>query len=288
MRSQLLLAKRLFLVGSEYAEKSDPVSVGMAISLFQDSVEIFLWALAKELDATVKEKFGFTSLFDAITEAPKNTESKKLPFKAKLLELNTARVNFKHYGNLPDVSEAKKFKAYTEDFLTLSSEEFLSEDFYAMSLVDLIENVAVRSHLKDAEAALKKSNFKESLSETAIAKEILFAGVANYLPEIDRNFTSFDDVLGRGIPEFQYANPFRYLSEYLESTKEIYIAGMLGVPLYEYRSISNKLPYVTIFQSGHVRVRSKGYDQISNEEAQRAFNLVQSIAFKAEKFIGKI
>ena len=49
-----------------------------------------------------------------------NTKNISLPFKVKILELNKSRVNFKHYGNLPDISEAKKFKAYTEEFLTIS------------------------------------------------------------------------------------------------------------------------------------------------------------------------
>ena len=61
MKEQLLLAKRLFLIGSGYAEKDDPVSAGVSISLFQDSIEIFIWSLLKNLDAEAKEQTSFTS-----------------------------------------------------------------------------------------------------------------------------------------------------------------------------------------------------------------------------------
>lgn len=286
MKSQVILAKRLFLIGSEYADKSDPVSVGMAISMFQDSVEIFLWALAKELDASVKEKAFFTTLFDVINQAPKNIEKKKLPFKAKLLELNTARVNFKHYGNLPDVSEARKFKAYTEDFLTISCEDFLSEDFNNISLTDLIKNIRVREHLKLSENYFNEKNFTKSITETAIAKEEIFRDVGKYLPSI-KNMSQIDSVFVKTIPELRHLDIFAKLSNYLEESKKINIAAILGIPIHDYYSVISKFPSVHIFSSGRPRVRLNMINkETTKEEAQRAFNLVQTMSFNSEKFIG--
>ena len=66
MVKQLLLCKRLMTEGMSFAERSDPVSSGMAISLFQDSVEMFVWALIKERGITVKETSSFTANIEAL------------------------------------------------------------------------------------------------------------------------------------------------------------------------------------------------------------------------------
>lgn len=100
-KKQLLLAKYILLRGQDLFSRDDPMSGGLAISLSQDSVEILVWTIAKELEAEVRDKDPFTKLLDSIESAKKNTARPPLPLKAKLLELNSARVNFKHYGNLP-------------------------------------------------------------------------------------------------------------------------------------------------------------------------------------------
>ena len=71
MINQLLLSKRLYIIGSNYVEAPDPISAGMAISLFQDSIEILCWSVLKDLDAPVKENTPFTSFFDLVEKAPK-------------------------------------------------------------------------------------------------------------------------------------------------------------------------------------------------------------------------
>ncbi len=96
MLKQLLLCKRLFNEGMTFAKRSDSVSNGIAISLFQDSVEICVWAIIKDKNIQVKDGAPFTGYIEAIQKA-----GLILPQVAKINELNKARVNFKHYGNLP-------------------------------------------------------------------------------------------------------------------------------------------------------------------------------------------
>ncbi len=129
MVKQLLLCKRLLIEGSDFAERSDPVSSGMAISLFQDSVEMFVWTLIKKRGIKVKDEAAFTSNINALQR-----EGLTLWNIPKLLELNKARVNFKHYGNLPAPDEAGKFQTYVEDFLRTSFADHFSTSFDDVSL----------------------------------------------------------------------------------------------------------------------------------------------------------
>ncbi len=175
MITQLLLSKRLYICGSSYVDSQDPISAGMAISLFQDSIEIFCWSLLKELDAKPKENSQFTSYFDLVEKAPKNVESKKLPFKAKIIELNKARVNFKHYGNLPDTSEAAKFQSYTEEFLRLSFTEFFDKDFDNISLSELIPFKDIREVVISSEKAFSEERLDDCLCDLAKANSMLLS-----------------------------------------------------------------------------------------------------------------
>ena len=56
MLQQLLLSKRLFLEACHYIERADPVSCGIAISMFQDAVELYVWTVVwRQLDLPVND-----------------------------------------------------------------------------------------------------------------------------------------------------------------------------------------------------------------------------------------
>ena len=228
-----MLSKRLFIIGSGYADRDDPVAAGLAISIFQDSIEIFIWTLLKKLDAQVKENAAFTSYFEHVKNAPGNTGLAALPLKAKILELNKARINFKHYGNLPDCSEAKKFRAYAEEFLILSYQLFFDVGFEDVSLVDLVHYPDVRARLKCAEALINEEKYEPAIAEVAIAKSMLFTKMAQYFPRVDRNLSDADRIIDPFIGNhgFRY---FSYISEYLKSSREANIITMLGVSMQDY------------------------------------------------------
>ena len=79
MVNQLLLSKWLFMKGEQHCVDNDPVSAGLAISLFQDAIEIFIWSLVKKFDSQVNEKTPFLQYFDKIKQAPDNENKDELP-----------------------------------------------------------------------------------------------------------------------------------------------------------------------------------------------------------------
>lgn len=286
MKEQLLLAKRLFLIGSGYAEKDDPVSAGVSISLFQDSIEIFIWSLLKNLDAEAKEQTSFTSFFDLVKNAKGNTKNISLPFKAKILELNKSRVNFKHYGNLPDISEAKKFKAYTEEFLTISFYEFLSIDFASLSLAELIPYPNIRTKIKNAEKLLESKELEQAIAEIAIAKSMLFEKLANYLPKPDRRISDGDRFL-RKISDEQFISLFKPLIQYLEKSTEISIISLLGIQISDYFTLQRYLPAVLKMSDGQYSLQYHNRMPPTEEVTKSAINIITSGAIRAREVIGE-
>ncbi|MCL4781011.1 MAG: hypothetical protein KJ049_12530 [Gammaproteobacteria bacterium] len=59
MSAQLLVVKRLFLEAKNFAEQTDPIAAGIATSLLQDAVELYLWTLIKERNIQVKDNDSF-------------------------------------------------------------------------------------------------------------------------------------------------------------------------------------------------------------------------------------
>lgn len=287
MISQLLLSKRLYTIGSDYASRSDPVSAGTAISMFQDSVEILCWSILKELDIQVKDTAQFTSFFGLIENSENNVDAKKLPFKAKLLEMNKARVNFKHYGNLPDVSEAKKFKGYTEEFLRLSFNVFFKSDFDSISLAQLIPSDGVRSAVENAENYLSEGQLLEASQQLAIAKNRLFQKFSEILPTVDRNIKEFDNILAqaagyKGFTGYHGIRAFAYVYEYLDRMRDFNIASLCEISMQEYALMKSILP--SAYQTGDGKWH---YTAASSKPSQDSLNtvidLITSCALKLYK-----
>lgn len=282
MLKQLLLCKRLFNEGMTFAKRSDSVSNGIAISLFQDSVEICVWAIIKDKNIQVKDGAPFTGYIEAIQKA-----GLILPQVAKINELNKARVNFKHYGNLPASDEGIKFQSYVEDFLTTSFQDYFNQDFEKVSLVDLVSDPNVREKLKEAESLMLESNFNEAAARVAIAKTMLFARLDRFIPKVAPHLRDMDSVMDK-IPELRGARSrtFQYLTEYLGNLREITVASLLQLPFQDYMFLTEKLPSAYQLGDGSWQTNSKSLSSpYDNNTCQRAIDCLVNIATRLENII---
>lgn len=279
MVKQLLLCKRLMTEGMTFAERSDPVSSGMAISLFQDSVEMFIWALIKERSITVKETSSFTANIEALQKACVG-----ISHTAKLFELNKARVGFKHYGNLPAADEAGKFQAYVEDFLRTSFKDHFAQDFDEISLIDLVSFAEVRERLKKADALLIAEEFEKSAMEAGIAKAMLFGRLDRFIPRVDRNLRDMDSVLSQ-VLEIRGASSFQYLTDYLELLRETSLAALLRLPLQDYTFVRTQLPTASQFMNEEWRTHGKLLRRYDAATCRKAIACLVDISIRMEKLV---
>jgi hypothetical protein len=280
MIQQVLIAKRIFSIGESYAKQTEPLSAGLAISLFQDSVEQLTWCIAKHKDLDVRDTEGFTSLLDKVDRASEET----LPHKAKMLELNKARVSFKHYGNLPASSESEKFRSYAYDFMVVAGQRHLGVDFEQVSLASLITDSEIRGHVEAAERNLAAEQVSEAVSQVALARFFLFKNLSQYLPKVDRRLSDADRVFQQ-IPELRGRDVpvFRYLTQYLDEVARFNAAALAGGDVGEHLYFERELPHVTQFSAGNTRVRYSGYNKPTAELAERAIKYVVETAIRLEE-----
>jgi hypothetical protein len=276
MLTQLLLSKRLFNEGVTFARRPDVVSCGLAISLFQDAVELFVWAVIKEHSISVKDTSSFTANLEAIEKT-----GRSLADRAKIQELNKARVGFKHYGNLPAPDEARKFQTYAEDFLRSGMQDHFGHNFDSVSLVDLVSFPDVREHLQMAESAILSSDFRKAVRETAIAKSLLFSRLERNIPDVDSNLSSFDGALERAM-KMRGFNGFKYVAKYLALLREISLITLIRVPLADYTFLRIHLPKATCFGDGNWQTVDKGLDQPDEELCRRSIGILVDVSIRLD------
>ncbi|MCC5902739.1 MAG: hypothetical protein JJT87_12545 [Halomonas sp.] len=279
MIEQVLIAKRIFLVGESYARQSEPLSAGLAISFFQDSVEQLIWCIAKHNDLVVKDTEPFTALLDKVDKST----AERLPHKAKILELNKARVGFKHYGNLPANSEPEKFRAYAYDFMLVACQRYLAVDFERVSLASLISDSKVRTHIEAAEENLAVGQINDAVSEVALARFFLFQKLSQHFPKVDQRLRSVDRLLGN-IPELQGAGiqVFHYLTQYFDEVARFNAASLAGGSVGEHLYFERELPRVTQFGAGNTKVSYTINNRPSAELAERAIKYVVETSIRSE------
>lgn len=214
----------------------DTFSHGLTVSLLQDAAEMLIWEMAKYFNVQVKPKDGFVSIIENID---KNHGG--IDLKPQIFELNSARVNFKHYGNIPSNVDIPKYIETCKQFLKCNALK-IGIDFESISSVDTVLIPEIKSHLKNSEDHLESENFKEALIESSIAFQELEKiahtkiGIDRYaLDELRdsyeawpqdcwesaRNFTSqLTNVLEQTI-DYLSRGQFGYSPEYVSSVRSM-------------------------------------------------------------------
>lgn len=183
---QLLVVRYLFREGVRALDSKLPYGPSLAVSLFQDCVELLLTIVAVAVDARVTPTMAFLAYWDVILNAPLNPSRRAVPFRAAMTRMNAARVAFKHHGNLVLSNAAAGFRVQTEEFLRDATSEFLSLDIDEISLVNLVVNESVKMHVREASKLFDEAKYKESVVESAIAAfELSRVAAGAILPEVD-------------------------------------------------------------------------------------------------------
>lgn len=170
--SQVLLCRGLYGEAEAYASKDGDMYVGMAVSIAQDAVELFLRAVMKDRPVAGKRiPDDFIQCMDYIDGAAAQDFSQHVPFRAKLIDLNKARVNFKHYGLIPNRADARRLLGYVADFFEAASERFFCIRFSDISATDLVTSQQVRERLKCAEQALRNDELDQCVGYSSEAVE---------------------------------------------------------------------------------------------------------------------
>jgi hypothetical protein len=259
-------------------------SCGLAVSLFQDAVESLISTVAKEVGATIPQKIAFDAYWDVIKNAP-NANGRTLPPNGKMLQLNTARVSFKHHGNVPSPQTAASLQIFAEEFLIETTQRFFGLDFSRLSMVALLSDRPVAEHLEKAEAAVEADDARLALEECAKGFQLASKPMAFLVPRLGgelsravRNVQPNGQVLQavlRGVEQSQ------------DALRNLSVMTSLGLPLVDFTRFRAVIPAVLEMQSGRMQIQWSQLPR-SIEDARFAVRFLTDYAVAVEKAMAAI
>ncbi len=282
---QLLLAKYVYQSGITLLDPALPMSCGLAISMSQDAVELLIAAVASYVDAPIKENMSFAGYWDVVPIGKRNPDKRELPFRANMLTLNKARVNFKHHGTLPAIGEAERFSAHTEQFLRDTTRLFFDRDFDDISMVDLVRNEKVRGKLKEAEAQLAVAEFGNCINSCAVAEKWVSSSFEYLIHRVDSGPVNIGSALAGGHQGQQVDIAIRRLLECISQIRAFTIANLAGRRLSDFAVFVRIAPTVQESFGGSVtfvRTGAHKLGPLSKEDAVFCLRYVTDFAIQAQ------
>lgn len=166
---RLVFIKSFFQFAQSQSKLSFPHNY-ISILMFHDSVELFLYLSAEQLNVNLPHYIHFMEYWEKINN---KLNGKELTQKVSMSRLNTARTSLKHKGNYPNPDDIEYFRVSTQNFFEENCPIIFGIEFVDISLIDLIRDDEVKKALRDAENESKNKNYKKSLENIAIAFHIL-------------------------------------------------------------------------------------------------------------------
>jgi len=238
---------------------------------FHDAVEMFLLLAAEHLGVNLTANVTFEGYFDQI----KQGAGIELPARPAMRRMNRSRVNLKHHGSVPSVTDLEQFRADVTTFLTDAAQMVFSADFDSLDMIDLVTQQDALALLRNAEAQARQGDFTEALALVSEAFEALLNDYADrkksagrfspytlwpprphmrvtpgrdHDPELTKHLAQVEDALDR------MQRAFRVLA--------------MGVDYRRYARFDLLVPKVARFMDGHRDVRPVPGFQVGDEEYQ--------------------
>lgn len=244
--NSVLLAKYLYNKARAEYSPADTFSYGLTVSLLQDSAEMLVWEMAKHFSIQSKPTDGFVKLVQVIDQ-----DHGGIDLKQQIFELNTARVGFKHFGNIPLGNDVVKFISNCEQFLTLNAGK-IGVDFSELSVADSVSNSEIRKRLKNSEKLLEQEMLQESLIQSSLAfKELENAAYSS----VELNSFDLNEIKDAYYcwPESQQCRAREFtekLAEVLEGLTRTMALTKLGTSAEEVMAIKGMCYIVHVLGSG--------------------------------------
>jgi len=208
--TKILLSRRLYQISLENLNSNNELSLSIGVILLQDSVEIFLLAVAEHIDADVGNSTNFNKYFDLIN---KKISPKELPFRFRLNSLNKLRVNAKHYGLSPSKSETAGLIETVKEFFEEVSLQIFEKEFVAISLVDLINEGEAKDFLAAAENDYSTGEYENVLINCRKAIYVEIESDYDISPYIDESERKGFGLMLMGYKAPFYARNKKYIDE---------------------------------------------------------------------------
>lgn len=167
--NRLLIGRELLRnFGPNLTPQSDALAVARAILNAHDAAELIISAIADQLQAGGNKK---PPLLDYIQNIEKKRGGILFPGKLFLKTLNEQRVQFKHHGAFPNVSEFHQVLTKTTDYLGQACSIYLGISLFELDRCSLIADDEARGFYLEARDLSHVGKYREALESLARAMD---------------------------------------------------------------------------------------------------------------------
>ena len=165
---RIVLAKALHRAGeAACASRNDQIVFTKGILLLHDAAEAALGAVADHLNVKLTGNHYLLDYYNLIEKA--DSQSRSVPYRTQMRNLNTLRNNAKHQGILPDPKSNAHFPSTVYALIDEICQTYLGLDFSSVSLKSLIRNRKVLGYINQAEKEIEDGKIEEGLISLAYA-----------------------------------------------------------------------------------------------------------------------
>lgn len=279
---QVVLAKQLFMEASNFQRRQNALHSGLAVSLAQDAVEMFLRAVYKQRCGTGQEPKDFSGVIDRIDQAAGAQEELRVPFRARLTDLNKARVNFKHYGLYPDRTDARQLLEYASDFFGAATQRFFGQDFESISLGDLVQAADIRERLHGAAEAARREEEEDALGLAAEAVDLSVLALLDVLPNNARYSFVPDIVRHDRKTEQAWRDLVQHIDRNVSALRRMAVTVSLPIDLASLQRFNEIVPSLQRVVGGTYYRSKKQFEPLSSEDVDFCIRFATDFALAVE------
>ncbi|WP_319542337.1 hypothetical protein [uncultured Pseudodesulfovibrio sp.] len=289
---RLAFIKYLLGVATSQSLQPEPLC-SSAILSFHDSIELFLHLCAEELGVNVNNA-SFLDYWEKLNPKLLKRNKPELTQKESMRRLNKSRVALKHHGTLPALLDIESYRVIANTFFDEGCRTVFGINADDISLIELVTNERSKKYLKNAVTRFEEGDSFETLSNLAIAFDVLIHDYENSKNE-QRSFQSpfffgesmtFESSFFLGIDEFGSSKLGNFVDKVKNSIEAMQGAVKIlsfGIDYKRYARFNMIVPNVTWTIDGtpHVYVNK---EKISEEEFNYAYNFIIESALKLQEF----
>lgn len=269
---QLVLVRQLADEADRQLERDDDFGHGLAVSLMQDAVELLIRIVVRTRGIEVPARATWDQMADSISKAAAD-DNGRVPHRARLEDLNKARVAFKHSGTAPSKADAHRLVRFGLEFLEVAVPRLMGMEYGQISLCAAVRNEEVRSLLVLAEAMLAEGRWKDATIEAADAVKHSESALHMLLPKASSISGMRDEYGG--------------LAPYLDRLRLLAVGALVNIDPMELLVFQAIVPSVRRSMSGERDVMFTR-THASQDEAEEAVEFAIHFALAVERRFGDV
>jgi hypothetical protein len=270
----LALIRYQLLMASEQSKLGAPLC-GFALNTMHDAVESALSLVVQSKGGSVNNRLDFLQAFDAAVAHGADPQI-LTAFRAAMSAMNTARVSFKHHGNVPDESIIHRHLGRVEEFVAALVHEVFDIELADVSVLVFLKSAEARNFLLKAQEAWNEGRSAEAMEYLRLSFDGMikdYTGRKQWHPGKGL-FTTKPSFYPSVFDFNEYGKTIKKLDEWLQNLDKWVRYSALGVDMRRFAYFDAHAPTIQYAVGGNHFTHAREGIEMTNEVFTRCFKFV--------------